>query len=404
MSTVGAPKMLDISFARRWLILALILLSKVPVFFQSHRENDEVIYALLARNVVENGQYTIPHDAPPSLLENPRYNRPLFYHPPLYVLLLAPLVWLGATDLGVVVSLAGHALCVAAVWIVVREWALAHEKTPSAAGACLLAVAFDPILSSISARLWMDNLLAGLVSLGIVLAFVAARKRSLALWCLCGVLGGMACLTKLSAVVVLWFPVLVLAVRSAPLREKAASFLAYALPVSLAVVAWTGYFHHVYGVFLPDWVAPGPADDNPFMRMIRSRPPYYYLIALMSFQPLLLLGFLAVLPKAVPWKKTGLAAIALIPLCFLPFISYLSARELGFMSRHLAISIPALYACLFLWLQGSESRPRGNPLFIQACLALGIAQGLLFQTVPCHGDIPAFLHELFAHGPVSGEW
>jgi len=402
MSTAGAPKILGLSPGKLWLILALILLSKVPVFLQSHRENDEVIYALLARNVVENGQYTIPQDAPQSLRENPRYDRPLFYHPPLYVLLLAPFVWLGGTDLGVLVSLAGHALCVAAVWIVVREWALTHQRAPSAAGVCLLAVAFDPILSSISARLWMDNLLAGLVSLGIALAFVAARKRSLVLWSVCGVLGGLACLTKLSAVVVLWFPVLVLAVRSVPFREKAASFLAYVLPVSLAVGAWTGFFYHVYGVFLPDWVAPGPADDNPFMRMIRSRPPYYYLVALMSFQPLLLMGLLAVLPKAFRWKQSVLAAIALVPACFLPFISYLSARELGFMSRHLAISIPALYCCLFLWLQGSESWPRGKRLFVRACLVIGIAQGVLFQTLPCHGDIPAFLYDLFVHGPTVG--
>jgi len=402
MSAAREPKILDVSSRKLWLILALILLSKVPVFFQSHRENDEVIYALLARNVVENGQYTIPRDAPQSLLENPRYNRPLFYHPPLYVLLLVPFVWLGGTDFGVLVSLAGHALCVAAIWIVVREWALAHKRAPSAAGVCLLAAAFDPILSSISARLWMDNLLAGLVSLSISLAFVAARKRSLALWGVCGVLGGMACATKLSAAVVLWFPVLVLAVRSVPLREKVASFLAYVLPVSLAVGVWTGFFYHVYGVFLPDWVAPGPADDNPFMRMIRSRPPYYYLVALMSFQPLLLLGLLGVLPKAFRWKQSVLAAIALVPACFLPFFSYMSARELGFMSRHLAISIPALYGCLFLWLQGSESWSRGNRLFVRACLVLGIAQGVLFQTVPCHGDIPAFLYELFAHGPTPG--
>jgi len=402
MSTAGLPKTLDLAPAKWWLIVALVLLSKAPVFLQSHRENDEVIYTLLARNVVQTGHYTIPPDAPRPLLENPRYQRPLFYHPPLYVLLLAPLVWLGVTDLGVLVSLAGHALCVAAVWIVVREWALTHRKAPSAAGVCLLAVAFDPILSSISARLWMDNLLAGLASLAIALAFVAARKRSLGLWCLCGVLGGLACLTKLSAVVVLWFPVLVLAVRSVPLREKAASFPAYVLPVSLAVMAWTGYFHHVYGVFLPDWVAPGPADDNPFLRMIRSRPPYYYLVALTSFQPLLFVGFLGVLPQAFRWKHGVLPAIALVPLCFVPFISCLSARELGFMSRHLAIAIPALYGCLFLWLQGSESWTRGKRLFVQACLALGIAQGVLFQTLPCHGDIPAFLYELFARGPTAG--
>ena len=143
-----------------------------------------------------------------------------------------------------------------------------------------------------------------------------------------------------------------------------------------------GFFHHVYGVFLPDWVAPGSADDTPFTRMIRSRPFYYYLLVLMSFQPLLLLALLRILPKAFSWRKTSFAAIALVPACFLLFISWLSTREIGFMGRHLAICIPALYCCLFLWLQRSALWVGGRRFLLQTCLALGIAQGILFQTVP----------------------
>jgi len=389
------PEIVDFSSWKVWLVLALILSSKTAVFFQSHEENDEVIYTLLAQNVVESGHYTLPPDAPERLLENPRYNRPLFYHPPLFVWLLAPFVWLGSASSGVIVSLAGHALCVAAIWIFVREWSLGGGRSPRVAAICLLAAAFDPILSSISARLWMDNVLAGFVSLSLCLAFVASRKQSVALWTLCGVLGGLACLTKLSAVVVLWFPVLVLAVQPVPLRKKAGSFLALVIPMGVAVGAWLGYFHHVYGVFLPDWVAPGPADENPFIRMIRARPLHYYLVALMSFQPLLLLALLGILPKSFRWSSSLLFSIALVPACFLPFISWMSARELGFMSRHLAICIPSLYCCLFLWLQRPALWSRGKRLFLQACLALGVVEGILFQTVACHGDIPAFLYEAF---------
>lgn len=235
MTKASEPDILDFSSWKIWLVLALVLLSKAPIFFQSHEENDEVIYTLLAQNVVESGHYTLPPDAPQQLLDNPRYNRPLFYHPPLFVWMLAPFVWLGSPSSGVIVSLAGHALCLAAIWIFIREWGLAGGHAPRVAALCLLAAAFDPILSSISARLWMDNLLAGLVSMSICLAFVAARKRSLVLWTVCGVLGGMACATKLSAVVVLWFPVLVLAVQPLPLRRKVAFFFAFAIPIWAAV-------------------------------------------------------------------------------------------------------------------------------------------------------------------------
>ena len=133
--------------------------------------------------------------------------------------------------------------------------------------------------------------------------------------------------------------------------------------------------------------------------MARARPFHYYLIALMSFQPLLLLALVGVFPKAFDWRKGTLVAIALVPACFLLFISWISARELGFMNRHLAICIPSLYCCLFLWLQPPALWAGGKRLFLQGCLAVGIVQGILFQTVACHGDIPAFLYEAFIHAP-----
>ena len=92
-------------------------------------------------------------------------------------------------------------------------------------------------------------------------------------------------------------------------------------------------------------------------------------------------------------------AIALVPACFLPFISWMAARELGFMTRHLAIAIPPLYCCLFLWLGRPALWAGWKRLFVQGCLVLGIVQGILFQTVACHGDIPAFLYELFGGAP-----
>src|SRR5215471_8066464 len=84
---------------RRWvfpLILLATFLLRLPAVFHAHREleTDERIYLTLAEQVWHRGPSSYTLRGSPILAELPLdiYDKPVFHHPPAYILALAPWV------------------------------------------------------------------------------------------------------------------------------------------------------------------------------------------------------------------------------------------------------------------------------------------------------------------------
>ena len=367
-------------------VLLLAIAVKLPrlAFEDSEGEIDEVVYWSLAQNLATTGSYGLRGTEVLSGLSPQMYDRPTFHHPPLYPILLVPFALHGSPRLGVLVSWLGHLLCIVAVAIVALH--LRRTRGGNRTGSSLalwlplVGVAFDPLLTFVSRKLWMDALLAGLVALSLALLVVAPgsrRRRALLLGS--GVLLGLAGLTKLPAMVLA--PVFLVAafLESRDRRTRIESAALPLVPALMLVVPWLLFFHAKCGVFLPSWVRADPwlLEHSAFVRAFVSRPWYYYVTKLPLLIPLfpVCLFRLASEPRASRDRivAVGLASAAIC----VAAVTAVSADGVGFLMRHVSAVAPCAYFLLAHDLTAGRENRTWSWIYVVA-IAVGIVPGATY--------------------------
>ncbi len=373
-------------------LCALALAVRVPTWSLTHQEPDEVIYWTLATRLAAGEPYGLQGT---QLLERvlpaDMYDRPLFHHPPLFPLALAPFT-LGAPEFpparaAIVVSWLGALMAVVGVALALR----------AARGLALwlpvLGMALDPLALFLSRKLWIDLWLCGLVTLGIGLALSwPSVRRPRAALIASGVCLGLAALSKLVAV--LAFPVAALAAWSSLRRTASQPTAARAsanpprravrvalvlVPAVLLTSAWLIAFWAQYRTLIPSWSAPSPTmlARDPFIALACARPAHYYAARFAGVQPVLVVALvgLALAPRAV-LRPAGLAALAWLAL-FLAVLTWIgqSGQSPSFV-RYLAPAFPASYVLLGAVLaelaaQGERPAPRRR-LAVRVVVALAL--------------------------------
>jgi 4-amino-4-deoxy-L-arabinose transferase-like glycosyltransferase len=361
------------SFAGVLLTLVVAsLVVKLPVLAFEHREQDERIYWELSTNLVRHGRYSLQGTDVVKSLSPYMYDRPLFHHPPLFAVALLPFVLMEAPSAAVLVSWLGQALAMVGVALfglgLLRARSPAVNAFPPVFWLPVLGVAVDPFLTFISRRIWMDNLLAGLVTMAFGLAVLASRRgagRTPAM--ASGVALGLALLTKVSAVLAI--PGLVVAAWILPLAGGARRRILFwiALPALLLAAPWYVCFYAQYGRLVAPWVSPDAwlIEHSPMVRAAVEQPWYFYVRKLVLIQPLIVVLCVGVIRK---WSRQMAVPLTWF-LVFLAGLTVLGVSGFGLQTRHLAPAYPALYAALYALSPGDPTGLQGRIGFL-AVLAL----------------------------------
>jgi 4-amino-4-deoxy-L-arabinose transferase-like glycosyltransferase len=334
--------------------IAASFVLKLPSLGFIHREPDEAVYWSLAKSLLAGGDYSLRGSAVLQYLSPAMYDRPLFHHPPLFPVLLIPFAALDAMSAAVVLSWAGHALCVLSValigFVLLNRAGGELSRLRDLLWILVAGVALDPLLTFVSRKLWIDDLLAGLVSLSIALVYLAVHRsgdRWLLFWG--GVVLGLACLAKLPAILAAPLGLILIAGMRLPLRRKIESLLAFAVPAALLILPWLLVFVGTYGTLLPTWLRHDAwtVEHFPLMAEAVARPWYYYPAKLCLALPIVLF----LLPLCVVAFRRDLLPERGVPaLWFLTFLIVPTLQGMagyGFQMRYLTPALPALYAGLF---------------------------------------------------------
>lgn len=345
---------------------------KLPTLFFERLEYDEQVYWELTKNWLETGAYSlrgtsILGELPPSV-----YDRPLFHHPPLLPMLLAPFVGTDSPRGAILVSWLGHVLAVVGVAMICWTW---RRRSWHAANMLLwlpvLAVALDPVLMFCSRKVWPDDLVGGLAGLSMGLFCIAAARRRATWAAVGGATLGLAALTKLPALILIPVAGLLLwLATAADARSRRRLLLAAALPVLIILLPWFAVFYSHYACLLPHWIHPDQAliEMSGLSRRAVSQPWHYYLSESVLVAPLVavvLVGY--VLRRrhvSSPTFGIPLAWVALTAVT----LTVLGLRGQGLQLRYLAPAIPGLYVMLAALLARSD--PRRSPLPLVALLAV----------------------------------
>jgi hypothetical protein len=292
------------------------------------------------------------------------------------------------------------ALGVLAVALIVAIWALARsllgEATALLAG---LVLALDPFLVSATRVVGMDGLLALLVLASLLALLRGLRRRERGMLVASGVLGGLALLTKIPALVLL--PTAVAVVRrrvEPPLRRRALA--AWLLPFGATVLAlWPAL-----------WVVPwraaaamivgtgGAAHEVPSGRLLVGGPLqpllFYPVTFLWRSTPTTLLGAALALGW---WARRRLAGPAATLLAFALGFTLLVTVAPKHLDRYLLPAVVAADVAAAHALVGGLRRAsdRGK----RALAALGAAAALAAHAAPVVASHP---YEVAAYNPALG--
>ena len=357
-------------------IAAVFFGIKIPSLHFEEIENDELVYVSVAANLKLHGQYSLQGTQVLERLSAEAYDRPLFHHPPFAVWLMEKTLGPGLPPRSpVVVSWLGHALMLSGLLLWLR--ALLPAAAARLAPWILLLAALDPVAVHSGQRIWLDALAAGLVSLGTGLYLTAARsgsrRREMLLLLSCGVVLGLAVLTKLPAV--LAFPIVGLAflLGGRPTTRNALIHLALVgLPAAAIVLPWFVVFYREYGTLFPGWIKPNAwmLEAHPFVRRMRERPPYYFFLQTLTVYPWL------VLTAWTAWRALRRADRSYtLPLVFVAWILLAVTglavfAEHGYQMRYLGLYVAPLYVLLALTLRDLlANTKRAVPLLAVGALA-----------------------------------
>lgn len=392
-----------------WIILCVILLFstviKLPTLRFSHTELDEQVYLSLAARLLSSGVYNLQetqvlYDLSPGI-----YDRPLFFHPPLFPLMLIPFLHWKIPEFGVVVSWLGHLLSISAVALMGRR--LARENDLEAKGGPLLewlpviGVGLDPLMVFVSRRLWIDGLLTGLCAMSIAALFCARFSGRRQMWLVAGgALFGLAAMAKITALILAPLLVFLVLTPSGLRRSGMRDVVLAGLPFLLLTLPWFIIFYRTYGTLFPYWIKPDDwtLQHYPFVRAALERTPTFYLTKLVAIAPVTIWSVFAYCLRRRFWVN---ATSVLAPVWFLIYfagISYVGWRGMGFQMRYLAPLVPSVYLMLYPVL--SFTRPGRSALVVGVLLALffGAMTSAIYLISPHFDEI----YSLFELARIAG--
>jgi 4-amino-4-deoxy-L-arabinose transferase-like glycosyltransferase len=235
----------------------------------------------------------------------------------------------------------------------------------------LLALAADPLMNFISRKIWMDNLLAGTSALALVFAWLSSRRSSAILPAIAaGLFAALACSLKITAAIVL--PVMALVLIFSVRRSWRAAAWAL-IPAVVVLLAWTAWFHHRTGSWLPWWMKPDEAflRSNPFVAASVGQSPLFYL-----WQLLLCCPFAVVLIVSSPWQGLSWQSVlgrmsVLWILLVVAAFTFIGLGGFPKETRYIAPAIPAVYWLFYAryHVEDASSIQRNDRLFVLFLLA-----------------------------------
>ncbi len=289
------------------LVAVFTVVIHAPILLRPPTNADELIYLRLARSMSEGSGYTLQGSLILPSLPPEMYDHAVFNHPPGFPVLLMPLVATGLARWAVIVSLAAHLACAAAVVFLGYRLLLREDDSlwrRMLFGIMTLAAFLDPILSFCSRRVWMDNVLAAWIAWAFVGVFLLRSSKPLT-----GLIIASACMaaavgTKLLMLV--FVPPLALAVlmlspagpaslasHSSKNRFNLANpqlrnFLIFIIPSLLVFCLWEAIFFQSSGEWFPRWLSI-PSDvlaEKKFMAIRQDQPFLYFPAKLLLLSPL----------------------------------------------------------------------------------------------------------------------
>lgn len=367
-------------------IVLLCLALKLPSLTYPRLEYDERIYWQLTDNWLKHGTYSLRgtqvlRELPPSV-----YDKPLFHHPPLLPILLAPCVWLGSPNAAILVAWLGHVLAIIGVAIICWMWRRrSWRATTFVLWLPVLGVALDPVLTFTARKIWIDPVAGGLAGLAMGLCALAAHHRSPRWAALAGVVFGLAGRAKLSALLVLPAGILLLgwgrgAGPNGPVRTRTRTgmMLACALPAGIVLLPWFVVFYGHYHRLLPDWIRPDAAliAASPHVAREMDRPWRFYFTQSALVSPVVLVVVVAVFQRA----RRLLTARLGLPVLWvgLVLIGLLGLRALGHGAqlRYLTPALPGVYVALAALLGlASAGRSVLGPVALLSVIYGAVAMG-----------------------------
>jgi len=368
-------------------IIILALALKLPSLRYPRAEGDEQIYWQLTQNWLEHGTYSLQGTTilrgssylkplPPGI-----YDKPLFHHPPLLPMLLAPFVATNSPDAAILVAWLGHMLAIAGVAIICWTWRRrCWRATDLALWLPVLAMAVDPLMTFTGRKLWPDNLVGGFAGLAMGFYCLAGARRS-AVWAVAGgVAVGLAALAKLPGLLVLPAGVLTLVVSQSrrlspfspggphsessserarsPVQSRLGLVGLGVLPVFVILLPWFAVFYGQYHTLVPTWIRPDAAlrELTGYMARAMDRPWYFYFTQSAMIAPVVVVIFVALLRRF----RLILSGRLGVPLCWVGVVVvamlFLRSGGHSMQMRFLTPAVPGVYAMLAGLLAGANPR------------------------------------------------
>lgn len=344
------------------IVIIIILFSivlKLLIFSYPHKGIDEVVYWQLTENFIKTGHYNILGTDIIERLPSRIYDKSLFHHPPLYMIFLIPFVLLKLKKYAVIINYLGHALCIISVALIGRSMVSFYSfKRVSFWWLPIFGIAIDPTMMFVSRKLWMDGLLAGLISFSITLFYLSGRsKNKLALLFLGSVFWGLAVMTKFIALIIMPIIVMILFFYKREFKSFRMAFFWAFIPCLTIIMPWFVNFYFNFGCLFPYWIK---ADAqlialNPYIEMCFRMPWHYFFSILFFVQPLFLfcpIAYFTIFKKERFLELVIPVTWILIYLFFCTFYSL--KKELTPEIRYLTPVIPAIYIIIYpilLWLK-----------------------------------------------------
>ncbi|HEY4000077.1 MAG TPA: glycosyltransferase family 39 protein [Candidatus Xenobia bacterium] len=353
-----------------WLLLlvAVLTAAKAPLWsLDRPLEADEIVYLTLSERLPH--RYDLQGAKVLQYVSPEVYDRPLFFHPPLF----SALVKLGGENM--LVPWAANAATLWLVWWLGTRW-----LDRRGAWFATLLYAACPVAFLCGCRLWMDGLLTMWMTAAVAGTVWALEKDDDRRLIVPGFLLGLASLTKLPGLLAALPMAVVWLTSGRPIRTR--QLAAVVVPVVLLLGPWLLTLYRVYHSLglaesrIPDAELP----RFPFMGLARSRPFWFYVAGLLLVAPAHFYSF---------WGDTRMKTATAWAWGVIVALTWFSLSN-TFQLRYILPALPAL--CL---LGGSRLSRLPSPAFGMAAvfmvyaMACGVYAGLLHRDL---GDLVPVVH------------
>ena len=316
------------------------------------------------------------------------YDRPLFFHPPLFPCTLALARTVLGTDAGVMLSVMFHMTTIFLVALLGRM--LADERVGLIAAALMAVEAVSWLCAE---RVWFDGMTQMMVTAAVLGSVWSAKHGGVWRFALAGASLGLAGLTKLPAglvapaILAVWF--------LAPRRPRRIEILAYLLPPSVMVGTWLIISKVMLGSFFPvQWPTDWLIEQFPWIRHMVNRSPLVYVTALLLVSPMLVYSIVGV----AQMRRSRWVWIPVAWACgFWLGMMALGLAGMGFQLRYIAPGIPALCLLAAAGLMSLSWPWRITVLPLAAyALMVGTQSALIPGSVdPIPQGLASYMSELF---------